>query len=139
MINLLAELRERLRLTYLFVAHDLSVVKHISDRVAVMYLGRIVELASRDDLFDAPMHPYTVSLLSAVPVPDPRNKSKRIVLSGDVPSPLNPPSGCHFHPRCPKAMDICSREDPPPIQGSGAHEASCWLYAQQNRHPIQKE
>ena len=138
-INLLAELRERLRLTYLFVAHDLSVVKHISDRVAVMYLGRIVELASRDDLFDAPMHPYTVSLLSAVPVPDPRNKSKRIVLSGDVPSPLNPPSGCHFHPRCPKAMDICSREDPPPIQGSGAHEASCWLYAQQNRHPIQKE
>ena len=118
-INLLEDLQAQLGLTYLFVAHDLSVVRHISDRVAVMYLGRIVELADRKTLYDAPVHPYTRALLSAVPIPDPELEShrERIVLGGEVPSPLTPPSGCVFHPRCPIAVERCSREVPRAARG----------------------
>jgi peptide/nickel transport system ATP-binding protein len=111
-LNLLLQLQQQLGLTYLFVAHDLSVVKHISDRVAVMYVGRIVELAPTEPLFAAPLHPYTEALLSAVPEPDPRLRSKRIILQGQVADPSNPPSGCHFHPRCNYATDICRQETP---------------------------
>jgi peptide/nickel transport system ATP-binding protein len=111
-LNLLLDLQEELGLTYLFVAHDLSVVKHISDRVAVMYVGKIVELADRDQIFNAPKHPYTSALLSAVPKPDPRARSKRLPLAGEVANPAAPPSGCYFHPRCPYAIDVC-KTDPP--------------------------
>jgi len=127
-INLLKELRKRLNLTYLFIAHDLAVVKHMSDRVAVMYLGKIVELATKKELFDFPMHPYTQALISAIPIPDPFRRSKRIILQGDVPSPLNPPSGCRFHPRCPQAMPICSREEPQFLEHGGEHSVACHLY-----------
>ncbi len=111
-INLLVELREQYDLTYLFISHDLSVVQYISDRVAVMYLGEIVEMADSEALYANPLHPYTQALLSAVPTMDPKKRRKRIVLEGDVPSPINPPSGCRFHPRCPLAMDICKQEAP---------------------------
>jgi oligopeptide transport system ATP-binding protein len=111
-INLLEELQEKFNLTYLFIAHDLSVVEHTSTRVAVMYLGRIVEVAAARELYTAPKHPYTEALLSAVPIPDPAVNRKRIVLEGDVPNPIRPPSGCHFHPRCPRAEERCSREAP---------------------------
>jgi oligopeptide/dipeptide ABC transporter ATP-binding protein len=112
-INLLIDLRRRMNLSYLFIAHDLSVVRHIADRVAVMYLGEIVELGVAAELFDKPAHPYTRALLSAIPVPDPRRRVRRTVLQGDVPSPLHPPSGCHFHPRCPSAVERCRVEEPP--------------------------
>jgi peptide/nickel transport system ATP-binding protein len=111
-LNLLLDLQADLKLTYLFVAHDLSVVRHISNRVAVMYVGRMVELAETDALFSAPKHPYTAALLSAVPEPDPRTRSKRIVLQGDVANPASPPSGCYFHPRCPYAVERCRSETP---------------------------
>ncbi|HVQ29927.1 MAG TPA: dipeptide ABC transporter ATP-binding protein [Vicinamibacteria bacterium] len=113
-VNLLDDLKHQLGLTYLFIAHDLAMVRHISDRVAVMYLGRIVELGSRDDIFERPLHPYTRALLSAIPIPDPALEARRarVVLEGDVPSPAHPPAGCRFHPRCPLATDICTREDP---------------------------
>ncbi len=128
-INLLKDLRENLGLTYLFISHDLSVIRHISGRVAVMYLGKIVELAEKKELFGRPLHPYTVALLSAVPVPDPRRKSERIVLEGDVASPVNVPSGCPFHPRCPRMMpEICPRVVPKYEENRPGHFVSCHLY-----------
>lgn len=125
-INLLIKLREEMGLAYLFIAHDLSVVKHISDRIIVMYLGRIVEQASKDELFDNPRHPYTRALLSAVPEPDPRRKSQRIILKGDVPTPINPPQGCHFHPRCPVVMEECKTQIPPLRDLGNGHQYLCW-------------
>lgn len=127
-INLFQELQQKLNLTYMFISHDLSVVKHISDRIAVMYLGRIVEMTSSDGLFANPMHPYTKALLSAVPVANPRNDRKRIVLEGDVPSPVNPPSGCVFHTRCEYCMDICKEQQPEYKDYGDHHYTACHLY-----------
>ncbi len=128
-LNLLAELKEQRGLTYIFIAHDLAAVRHISDRIAVMYLGRIVEIAPTDSLFTSPQHPYTKALISAVPVPDPKieRARKRLVLSSDVPSPIDPPSGCPFHPRCPERVDRCAQETPQEVQVGHQHLAVCHL------------
>ena len=126
-VNLLEDLQEELDLTYVFIAHDLSVVRHVSDRVAVMYLGKVVEIADREALYGAPMHPYTTALMSAVPVPDTkrRHERDRIRLQGDVPSPINPPPACRFHTRCWKAQDICKTEEPPLLELAPGHQVAC--------------
>jgi oligopeptide transport system ATP-binding protein len=126
-INLLMDLQQQKGLTYLFISHDLSVVEHISTRVAVMYLGSIVEMAARDELFAHPLHPYTQALLSAVPIPDPDLKRERIILEGDIPSPANPPKGCKFHTRCPLAKDICREQVPEYKDVGGGHFVACHL------------
>jgi peptide/nickel transport system ATP-binding protein len=126
-LNILRELQNDFGLTYLFIAHNLSVIEHFSDRVGVMYLGKIVEMASRDDLYRDPLHPYTQALMSAIPIPDPTAKRQRVILEGDVPSPLNPPSGCRFHTRCPLAFARCSQEEPPFKDYGDEHYAACWL------------
>jgi oligopeptide/dipeptide ABC transporter ATP-binding protein len=125
-LNILKDLQKEFNLTYLFIAHNLSVVEHISDRVAVMYLGKMVELTTREDLFRNPLHPYTQALMSAIPIPDPTLKRERVILTGDVPSPLRPPSGCRFHPRCPVAMDHCKVEEPVFKEVSKEHSVACW-------------
>lgn len=127
-INLMEDLQERLNLSYLFISHDLSVVGHISQRVAVMYLGRIVEIGPTREIFSEPLHPYTKALLRAVPQPVPKRKGKRIILEGDVPSPIDPPPGCHFHPRCAERFEPCARHYPPLTRVSENHQVACWLH-----------
>ena len=130
-INLLKDLQAELELTYVFVAHDLGVVRHVSDRIAVMYLGKVVEVSPAEDLYTSPHHPYTVALLSAIPLPDPRENAARepLVLPGDVPSPIDPPPACRFHTRCPRATDICRRVEPPLVDYGKGHLAAC-------HHPV---
>jgi peptide/nickel transport system ATP-binding protein/oligopeptide transport system ATP-binding protein len=126
-LNILKDLQTEFGLTYLFIAHNLSVVEHISDRVAVMYLGKVVELAAREEFFRNPLHPYTKALMSAIPIPDPSIRRDRIILQGDVPSPLNPPTGCRFHPRCPIAVEQCKVEEPVFREAVPDHWVACWL------------
>jgi len=127
-INLLIDLQEEFHLSYIIIAHDLAVVEHICDHIAVMYLGKIVEMASYRDLYADPKHPYTQALLSAVPVADPRRERGRMILAGDVPSPIRPPSGCRFHPRCPRRMEACDRAEPVLQDTGGGHDVACFLY-----------
>lgn len=128
-INLLSDLKQEFKLSYIMIAHDLSVVNHVSNRIAVMYLGKIIELATNQKLLTSPLHPYTQALMSAVPVLDPDKKKRRIILKGDVPSPINPPPGCRFHPRCPKILDLCSRVEPLWAEVEDKHFVMCHLYA----------
>jgi|FaiFalFF_MnMetaG_3_1042247.scaffolds.fasta_scaffold01507_5 oligopeptide/dipeptide ABC transporter ATP-binding protein len=130
LLELFKELQKRMNLTYLFISHDLSIVEAISDRIAVMYLGKIVEIAETREMFNSPLHPYTQALFSAIPIPDPETKRKRILLPGEPPSPVNPPIGCRFHPRCPFAMDICKRIEPEFINIRGGHVVACHLYSE---------
>ena len=132
-LNILKDLQAEFGLTYLFIAHNLSVVEHVSNRVAVMYLGKMVEMTSREELFRNPLHPYTQALMSAIPVPNPRLKRQRTILKGDVPSPLNPPKGCRFHPRCPVAIEICSHQEPAFLEVSPDHWVACHLAQPQIR------
>ncbi len=125
-LNLLQDLQDEFGLTYLFIAHNLSVVEHISDRVAVMYLGKMVELTSRDELYENPLHPYTQALMSAIPIPKPNLKRDRTILKGEVPSPLDPPAGCRFHPRCPVAQERCSIEEPIFAENTDDHWVACF-------------
>ncbi len=138
-LNLLLEMQEQLHLTYLFVAHNLSVVKHICDRVAVMYVGKLVETASTSEIFNSPKHPYTAALMAAVPVADPRLRIGDVVLKGEVPSPANPPSGCYFHPRCPFAVDICRTQTPSLVEISPEHSVSCHLAGELHLQGIGQE
>ncbi|NLN83968.1 MAG: dipeptide ABC transporter ATP-binding protein [Firmicutes bacterium] len=131
-LNLLKELQEEFQLTYLFIAHGLAVVKHISDRVGVMYLGRLVEICDSQELYKNPLHPYTQALMSAIPNPDPTVKSERIILEGDVPSPINPPAGCPFHTRCSQAFDLCYQQAPQMQDMGQGHQVSCHLYKQES-------
>ena len=133
-INLLEDLQSEFNLTYIFVAHDLGVVRHVSDRIAVMYLGKLAEIGAAEDVYSKPIHPYTLALLSAVPIPDPRENRSRepIVLEGDLPSPANPPPACRFHTRCPYATEICSEEEPPLLDHGRGHLAAC-------HHPLNRE
>lgn len=126
-LNILKDLQSEFGLTYLFVAHNLSVVEHVSNRVAVMYLGKMVEMTTREELFRKPLHPYTIALMTAIPVANPRLKRQRTILKGDVPSPLNPPKGCRFHPRCPVALEICSQEEPQFKELLPEHWVACWV------------
>lgn len=135
-LNLLKKLQKELKLTYIFIAHGLPAVKHISDRIAVMYLGKIVELAERDELFANPRHPYTEALLSAVPIPDPTQRKERIVLQGDLPNPANPPSGCHFHTRCPYVQDVCRQTAPTLTEGAAGHFVSCHFPLAQSQEGV---
>jgi oligopeptide/dipeptide ABC transporter ATP-binding protein len=128
-LNILMDLQEDMGLTYVFIAHDLSVVEHLSDRVAVMYVGKMVEVAERDELYANPLHPYTQALMSAIPIPNPALRRERIILKGDVPSPLDPPTGCRFHPRCPVVMDVCSQEEPIYQDVGGGHFVACFRVA----------
>jgi oligopeptide transport system ATP-binding protein len=125
-INLLDDLKEDFKLSYLFIAHDLSLVEHVSDRIAVMYLGKIVEVAKDTELYSNPLHPYTKALLSAIPLPDPRRKKRRTILKGEVPSPIDPPSGCRFHTRCPEVKEICTQEEPPMKTINSQHYVACF-------------
>ncbi|MEG6532247.1 dipeptide ABC transporter ATP-binding protein [Caldibacillus thermoamylovorans] len=127
-INLLEELQDEFKLAYLFISHDLSVVRHISDQIGVMYLGHLVEKASTDELFENPLHPYTKALLSSIPIPDTRVRRERIILKGDVPSPINPPSGCVFHTRCPFVIEKCKKEKPIYKESTNGHLVACYLY-----------
>jgi oligopeptide transport system ATP-binding protein len=133
-INLLEDLQDEFKLTYIFVAHDLGVIRHVSDRIAVMYLGKIVELGPAEEVYSKPIHPYTLSLLSALPIPDPKANAEReqIVLEGDIPSPANPPAACRFHTRCPYATEICSQEEPALVHYGNDHWAAC-------HHPLHRE
>ena len=124
-INLLKDMQKEMGMAYIFISHDFSVIKHISDRVAVMYLGRVMEIADKNDLYKHPMHPYTVALLSAIPVPDRKCKKEKIVLEGDLPSPVNPPSGCVFHTRCPRAQEICKTQVPQQKDYGNGHCCAC--------------
>ncbi len=127
-LNLMQELQQKFQLTYLFISHDLSVVKHISDRVCVMYLGKIVEVSEKNELYSNPLHPYTKALLSAIPIPDPEAKRERIILEGDVPTPINPPTGCRFHTRCQYTMPVCSQQEPILKDIGNEHFVACHLY-----------
>ena len=138
-LNLMKELKDKLNLTYIFISHDLSVVHHICDRVAVMYLGRVVEIADKKQIYENPVHPYTKALLSAIPMPDPEVKQERIILQGDVPNPADPPSGCHFHKRCPYAKKECSETVPPFVTVEPGHQVLCWLAEEQQSETKHEE